>query len=211
MADELADVFASIYDERKWGGGSGAGSRPMSTIRYRYFLETFLDINKVRTVLDIGCGDWQFSRLIDWSRVKYLGLDVVASLVEANAARYGAENIRFAPMPSDFAELPAADLLIIKDVLMHLPLAHIQQFISIFPRFKFCLVSNDFWWKEQAHQLNIDIKPGGIRPIDLSAPPFSVCGAYVFEHMKQSDRKLFRTFLVTGIGQVDARPRGSPG
>jgi len=38
---------------------------------YRTSLEDFIRANGVRSVLDYGCGDWQFSRLIDWQQAFY--------------------------------------------------------------------------------------------------------------------------------------------
>ena len=39
-------------------------------------------------VLDIGCGDWQFSKLMDWSEYYYTGIDCVPSLIDTNTKDY---------------------------------------------------------------------------------------------------------------------------
>jgi SAM-dependent methyltransferase len=72
-----------------WGAGSGPGSASHETIAYRAFLQGFLQWNRVRSVVDLGCGDWQFSRFIDWSGVDYTGVDVVAPVIEATAPASG--------------------------------------------------------------------------------------------------------------------------
>jgi len=43
--------------------GSGYGSLPASAISYRKTVEQFIRTNRVHSVLDIGCGDWQFQSL----------------------------------------------------------------------------------------------------------------------------------------------------
>jgi len=62
---------------------------------YRTSLEDFIRANGVRSVLDYGCGDWQFSRLIDWQQALYVGVDVVPKIIEENQRRYGCEQVEF--------------------------------------------------------------------------------------------------------------------
>ncbi|HAQ05822.1 TPA: SAM-dependent methyltransferase, partial [Candidatus Azambacteria bacterium] len=57
----MQNVFTDIYTKRFWFGGSGSGSLVENTVSYRNFLETFISDNEIKTVLDFGCGDWQFS------------------------------------------------------------------------------------------------------------------------------------------------------
>src|SRR6478735_6812488 len=71
------NVFEHIYRNDLWHGGSGPGSLPSVNRPYVRFLHGFLRANQIQTVVDLGCGDWQFSRRIDWGGARYLGLDVV--------------------------------------------------------------------------------------------------------------------------------------
>jgi hypothetical protein len=85
MADETAllrAAFERVYATHEWGQGSGPGSSPANTIEYRAFVSRFIQANGVSSVTDLGCGDWQFSHLMDWSGLDYLGLDVVPQVVE---------------------------------------------------------------------------------------------------------------------------------
>jgi 2-polyprenyl-3-methyl-5-hydroxy-6-metoxy-1,4-benzoquinol methylase len=88
-------------------------------------LQAFLRDNAVRSVVDVGCGDWQFSRLIDCSGLDYRGFDVVPAVIEAHRAAFGREGVRF-DLLEDFAALPEADLVLRKDVLQHLPLPDVE-------------------------------------------------------------------------------------
>src|SRR5436305_1188374 len=64
---EAARVFTEIYDKNVWGFGSGHGSSLEVTSGYRQLITNFITHNAVRTVVDYGCGDWNFSRAIDWA------------------------------------------------------------------------------------------------------------------------------------------------
>ncbi len=69
--------------------------------------------------MDLGCGDWQFSRRLDWASASYLGLDVVPHILERNRRLYGTATIQFAASPSSAGQLPDGDLPIVKDVFQH--------------------------------------------------------------------------------------------
>ena len=69
------NIFDTNY---RVGFDSGLGSLVASTVTYRYTIESFIRLNNVHSVLDIGCGDWQFSKVIRWDNydISYVGLDL---------------------------------------------------------------------------------------------------------------------------------------
>src|SRR5438045_1098621 len=69
------EIFNDIYRRDLWQGGSGAGSREELTRDYRAMLQQFLGSNAVTSVVDVGCGDWQFSRHMNWGGIDYTGTD----------------------------------------------------------------------------------------------------------------------------------------
>src|SRR3982751_2527103 len=85
--------FEEIYREDHWTNGSGPGSLPKHTIEYRAFLSRFITENKIETVTDLGCGDWQSARLMDWTGIHYIGLDVVEWIIDRNNEIYGSDNV----------------------------------------------------------------------------------------------------------------------
>lgn len=177
MAGSVSKVFTDIYADGVWGEGSGPGSASHETIAYRAFLQGFLQWNRVRSVVDLGCGDWQFSRFIDWSGVDYTGVDVVAPVIEANRARFGGEHVRFMLTDGGFEALPEADLLIAKDVLQHLDTRRIQWFLAATERYPRVLVTNTM---DPAGRTNAVIQNGQFRPVDLRLKPFSIPTTVVF-------------------------------
>jgi SAM-dependent methyltransferase len=189
------EAFRIHYETNKsrWGKNSGAGSNPYYTIPYRNFLEAFIWMNRIESIVDVGCGDWQFSRFLNLGSVNYLGLDVVPSIIAKNQSDFAAENINFQVMPQDLSTIPQGDLLIMKDVLQHLPNAAIFEFKEkLFPKFKFVLLTNSF--SKLNTQLNVDIKPGEFRCLDLSAAPYSFRGSYVLEFSSPLWERI-RTFI----------------
>jgi SAM-dependent methyltransferase len=174
----LTNTFNRIYAEGTWGrdvagkGTSGTGSTLEITREYRAYLEDFIKTHNVKSVVDAGCGDWTFSSAIDWGGASYLGVDIASDVIAAVRARHEKPNIKF--QVGDITDdLPAADLLISKDVLQHLSNELVQNFVRNNLRtgkYKWAILTND------RGRANADVASGGWRAIDLSAPPFDVKG-----------------------------------
>lgn len=170
--------FEEIYSKNEWGHGSGEGSLPIHTSGYAAFLERFLVERKISSVVDMGCGDWQFSKNIRWNAVQYHGFDVVSSVILNNQSRYTTENIKFHLYSGDAAELPSADLLIVKDVLQHLSNERVLSFLPTFARFKYALLTNCV--NPKGPTLNQNIEDGDFRYLDLRLPPFNLNATEVY-------------------------------
>lgn len=190
------EVFTNIYNSHEWGtnqdntGSSGSGSSIATTILYRDYLQKFLTTYNIKSVVDLGCGDWNFSQLIDWNGIFYLGIDVVDSVIEKNNSLFASENIQFQNLDALSGSLPSADLLICKDVLQHLPNAEILRLIPEFAKYKYCLITdnvdviqnNVLYTSYQP--VNQDIAQFGLcRPIDLTKEPFSAAGKVVLKYL----------------------------
>lgn len=169
-------VFSTIYAQKLWGDNpSGDGSKPENTKLYRTFLQNFLREHQIESVVDIGCGDWAFSRLMDWKGINYTGYDICKDLVEVNQKQFGSSSIRFIHGNGLRFDLPKADLLICKDVLQHLPNEEIQRLPSQFNKYKHILLINDVD-PETLSSVNWDIQAGSYRLLDLTRPPFNFTG-----------------------------------
>ncbi len=167
----MTDRFAEIYDKNEWGYGSGVGSLPLNNIEYIKFLHLFIERNDLCSVVDFGCGDWQFSRFIDWRGATYSGFDIVETVIARNQALFARGNISFHVFNEE-TDLPTADLFICKDVFQHLPNQTIRRYLDLFKtRAKFLLITNDDSLDE--HRTNAEIDDGGWRPVRLDREPFS--------------------------------------
>ena len=70
-----AEVFNDIYRRRVWGEGSGGGSDPVRAAPYCRLVEMIIAEEKIRAVLDIGCGDGRVLAGINGHGAAYYGLD----------------------------------------------------------------------------------------------------------------------------------------
>lgn len=184
--DPLAAVqqrFAAIYRNNEWGYGSGVGSLPENTRGYITFVQDFLASLQIASVVDFGCGDWQFSRLIDWQGARYLGLDVVSEVIEANLRTHARPGVDFAVYQTP-AQIPECDLLLCKDVLQHLPNALVREYLALFKqRARYLLITND---DQPPESVNAEIEAGGWRPLRLDLAPFHEASVVVYEWTVQS-------------------------
>jgi hypothetical protein len=176
----MKNIFTEIYAKNGWGHGSGIGSLPQNTETYRQFLQQFIRDRNIKTVVDYGCGDWQFSRLIDWGNIEYLGLDVVDSLIERHNNTYRTSNITFRAINGIPEELPDAELIIIKDVLQHWSNQTILSFIPKIEKYKYALITNCVNPKGATD--NQDTWDGCFHYLDLRKPPFSYNMTKVLEY-----------------------------
>jgi len=171
-------VFDDIYTENTWLVGSGLGSLPKSTKGYRKFLQQFIKKYDIKSVVDFGCGDWQFSKFIDWTGVDYRGYDIVKSVVTRNNKKYKQSNIQFYDSPSDWTLLPEADLLVTKDVLQHFSNTDVQRFLEqTRGKYKYLLITNG---TNPQERMNEDIVTGEYRPLDVRQSPFAVDAQKVY-------------------------------
>jgi SAM-dependent methyltransferase len=194
----MSSSFTQIYEKDMWGS-SGPGSDPTTTIGYRAFVQKFIAMNAIASITDIGCGDWQSSRLLNLTDISYVGYDVVPKVVERNTRLYGKKGVDFVIMPEDVRDIPGSDLLVMKDVLQHLSNAEVKKFSDhVFPKFKYCLITNSFgkintnateisWMKARQ---NVDIESGGFRCLDLLREPYNLKGVNIFEHFRPWEQSM---------------------
>jgi SAM-dependent methyltransferase len=178
----MANRFSEIYESNVWEHGSGEGSLEVHTRGYRDFLQEFLVQKKISSVVDMGCGDWQFSRLINWNGARYQGFDVVPTVIAANKEKFANHNVSFDVYSGNPMELPQADLLIAKDVLQHLPNQTVVDFLPYLSKYKYALLTNCVNPKGETR--NVDIELGEFRPLDLRLAPFHLKSSPVFSFDK---------------------------
>lgn len=182
----VEDVFSFIFRQGFWHPDvkSGEGSIPSRNRRYMKILRDFFREKQIKSVVDLGCGDWSFSQQIDWSGIDYLGIDIVPELIDSLNTRFGRPGVRFRRDNLVTCPLPRADLAISKDVLQHLPGSMIAQYLERLTSFKYAILTNDrlkyeprSWrglWRlvETPLKPNSEIEPGGWRILRLNDPPF---------------------------------------
>ena len=163
-------MFDEIYKYNLWLFGSGSGSLKINNYYYLDFLKKFLKNNNIKSVCDIGCGDWQTLKHINWDGIRYLGIDCVENVIDKNIKYYQKSNIKFINKNVLEINIPQADLYILKDVLQHLSIKNINILLNkLKKKNKYLIIIGDVC----NINCNIDIKDGLYRPVDLNRPPFS--------------------------------------
>ena len=166
-----AEIFDRIYRSNTWGFGSGSGSIPMFNKSYLEFVNGFLRAHKdIKTIVEIGCGDWQIGKYLDLAERMYIGCDVSGFIIEKVQKRFSSPHVQFLQLDAVRDGLPIGDLVIVKDVLQHLPnqdVFRLLQKLDVYPR---AIVQNDIL---TGGTRNRDISPGAFRPLDITAHPFN--------------------------------------
>lgn len=180
--NDVSRVFNSIYDNDVWSrgehvlpnvkGSSGLGSNPIHNGPYLSYLQNFINdqTRGIKTVVDLGCGDWNISHKLDWSNVNYTGIDCVKKVIDDINVLHGKDNIKFVCQDISVVDgLPKADLCIIKDVLQHWPNDMIINFLTEVIRrglFRYILITN---CKTEAHSGSCQL--GSFRGLSADIEP----------------------------------------
>ena len=123
------DYFGTIYSRNLWGGRnskSGLGSEGAFARQKIELLEELRRTYAIRSILDLGCGDFNWMKDFVGRLDRYHGVDIVPDLIAANQARYGSERVSFQCIDlSNRSEQPKIaisrpDLVICFDVFGHL-------------------------------------------------------------------------------------------
>lgn len=148
---------------------SGAAATLEETAALRAALPRLIEQRHIVTVLDIPCGDFHWMQEVA-ADIDYTGADVVPEIVNQNQKRYGGSRRRFVVLDATRDCLPSVDLILCRDLLIHLSTrdcgAALATFMSSGSRF---LLTSHFADRED----NPEIVSGDFRPINLCRPPFN--------------------------------------
>jgi hypothetical protein len=169
----LAQRFQRIRDINLWGAEaspSGLGSEMDPTTELRAELPRLLKKLGVASLLDAPCGDAGWINRADLD-VRYVGVDIVPSLIEALQASAATGEIegeyRLADITKD--SLPRCDAILCRDALVHLSFANIERAVANFQASGAAwLIGTTFpeW------QANRDCEDGDWRALNFERAPF---------------------------------------
>lgn len=166
-----ADIFTKIYRENLWKNAesrSGPGSTLQATTTLRPALQTLFHEFSIHSIADVGCGDFGWMQTILPPEMEYTGLDIVPELVRQNQEQYGNDHIRFLSLDICTEAPPLSQLIICRDVWVHLPEEAIQAAVMHIRRSGTTyLLATTFPRAE-----NKATYAGGWRPVNLQARPY---------------------------------------
>lgn len=166
-------LFRDIYRRKWWGERetvSGLGSRVEANRSLIAALPGLFKRYDIKSVVDAPCGDFNWMRHVDLSSVAYTGVDIVPELIDANLAAFANERIKFCHLNVLTDQLPDSDLIICKDLMIHLSNEQILRLVSNIKnsgaRMLLATTAVD------TRRTNSDIPMGYYRKIDLTKAPF---------------------------------------
>ncbi len=171
--------FELIYKMNFWSSKeskSGLGSEKVNTINIRKKIIDVINDNKIKSILDAPCGDFNWIKDILNDDLQYVGADIVKDLINENLKNYKTKNINFSELDITIDNLPNADLMICRDCLIHLSFEKIRLFFKNFKKsnIRFILLTSYKLKDSRKKIINLDIPDGEFREIDMSEPPFSL-------------------------------------
>lgn len=170
---QMRRIFAGIYATQAWGGESVSG--PGSTCgRASSFLPDLIRLVRdlgVSTLLDAPCGDFNWAEPLADSVPDYVGIDVVPQLVRRNRRQFGSPRRRFLCRDLVRDRLPATDLVLCRDALVHFSFDDARRALAnLRATGATYLVATTF----VGDRRNEEIATGGWRPLNLQRPPFDL-------------------------------------
>ena len=169
----VEDRFSKIYEDGVWyankESASGSGSTLEVTKHVRTFLPELVEKYKVETLVDIGCGDYNWMKEVPLG-CKYIGTDIVKSVVEENIEKYQNKEINFLHSNAIEEKIPEGEIILCRDVLFHLSFEDGKKIIENIKKSKAkYLVTTSH--KEM--RVNEDIYTGNFRKICLEIEPYN--------------------------------------
>jgi len=168
-------LFTGFYRDNVWKDSesrSGGGSNVNVTEGLRAELPALLHDLGTTTLLDVPCGDFCWMSTLDLGDINYVGADIVSEMIAELQREYGTLQRRFVRLDAICEPLPAADTVLMRDLLQHLPNAHVLatlRNIAQAPSVRWLLVSN-----YETVTKNPDIMMGQHRFQNLQLPPFGL-------------------------------------
>lgn len=172
-AKSLQERFSRIYRDGHWGteeSRSGRGSTLESTESIRLKLPELLNGLEARSLLDVGCGDFNWMQHVPLE-CPYIGVDVVPEVIAENMRRYGNENRRFHAVDATREDLPHADVVLCRDVTFHLSFKDMEGLLTRIRKSgaRYLIATT-----EDSVRYNIDFPSGDFRERNLALKPFNL-------------------------------------
>lgn len=172
----MRDNVRAAFETMSWAGKGGKSPRsgPVSTLAWtkqlRQALPRVFDQYGVKTFLDAPCGDWFWMQHVDLSDLTYIGGDISKEVADANIAKFTRPGVSFLHLDITSDPLPAADMMLCRDCLMHLKLWLRWKFFENFAASdcKYLMTTVHHVLENQAVKAN-----GGFKYFNPAAPPFN--------------------------------------
>lgn len=155
----------------------GSGSNLNNTNDIINLIEETIEKHNINSILDLGCGDWNWFKKINLSKeLSYEGWDCDSEMIENNIKKYGSDNITFKELDIVTEDYPVVDLIICRDVLFHLDEKLTLKILEkIKDKCKYFISTSYLGNKKNSNiKPYIPISGWGFYEINLNLPPFNL-------------------------------------
>jgi SAM-dependent methyltransferase len=213
--EDARAVFTDIYRRRAWVSPtadrdlySGPGSDEAFARPYADMVRRFAAEHGVKTIVDLGCGDFRVGQLIAGPPFDYVGVDVVDDVIDYSRRHYQRDGVRFLRRDIARDELPDGDLCLVREVFQHLSNRQIAAALARMGKYRLRLVSDREPSAAAALTPNLDRPQGAESRTDLVSAlrfdrsPFNQPNVELVLEIPAPTRMLpdstIKTFLITG-------------
>ena len=143
----IEQIFSKIYKDSSWNKNSlnfnsGPGSHNKKLVApYVKFVNLFLLDKKLKSMIDLGCGDFNVGKNIYKNVNKYYAFDIVPDLIKTNKKKFNDKKIVFECKNFIDDSLPKADGVIIRQVLQHLDNKSIIKILNKIKSYKYAIIT----------------------------------------------------------------------
>lgn len=170
----IKEIFNEIHYKNLcdgWESISGSGASIEQTREIIKELPNVLKELKIKTILDLPCGDFHWMKEVNLGTERYVGADILEQLISANQEKYGNENREFISLDLTIDDLPEADLIFCRDCLVQLSYKNIKK---VFKNIKRSNIKYIMTTTFTNHNINRDIATGEWRTLNFERPPFNL-------------------------------------
>jgi Methyltransferase domain len=203
-------VFTKIYTEGAWGKPgslfSGTGSHVEALVK-PYLEAAQRALRQIAAIeackpdaVDLGCGDFSVGSLLRPLCGAYIGCDIVESVIVASRKRYPDVDFRVLDITTD--DLPAGDVVFVRQVLQHLSNTHITDVLPKLARYKYLILTEHLPGKgftpNREKMAGPHIRLEQNSGVVLTEPPFNLkptADTCLCEVVRESDASILRTNL----------------
>ncbi len=171
---DLKKKFTNVYINNTFGGEhsrSGVGSGIIQTDVIRKRIPILLHQLSATSMIDAPCGDLFWISKVNLPVQTYIGVDIVADLININKQQYANQQRAFVVENIVESILPKADVILCRDCLVHLSYKDSLKALRNFKKSgSTYLLTTTFTDRTE----NIDLDETFWRPVNLELPPFNL-------------------------------------
>ena len=197
------ESFSEIYEKHSWDGEtrSGNGSDLANTQFLREDYQRFLKDEGIKSILDIGCGEFNWQQHLDFTGIDVIGIDIVSEVVETLTNKFPQFSFIHHDMVESAPDIQYSEVVFSRDVIQHLDIEDIRKFIRNSVK-----INEGFLILNHYPELTKNNEPlvkdqWRYRPINLFAEPFNFPRPY--KTFRDSGNKVTSVWKTEDIRKLD--------